>query len=118
MTLEQNLHRVLNKLARWRTVLASWQLGTRNDTDGECKAVKNHWENSLMQRAELSATTALLIRKGVFTLDEFRHQLIEEAGALDQMYEAFFKGFRTTDVGIEIITQQAAETAQELGFPE
>ena len=38
--------RALNVLAKWRTLLAGWQLGTRPKGDPECDAVSDHGHKS------------------------------------------------------------------------
>jgi len=63
--LERKLSDALNKFAKWRTWFASWQLGTRSDHDGECSAVKDHREVTMLLRAEVNALTKVLIDKGV-----------------------------------------------------
>jgi len=61
--LEQRYYEAMNRLAKWRTVFASWQLGTRLAMgDGELAAVKNHHEATLFQCVELDAFVQLLIR--------------------------------------------------------
>lgn len=99
-----------NRLTKWRQVFASWQLGTRSDTDPECKAVKDHREVTLLLRAEKSAIINLLIEKGVFTEDEFLKALTTEAGLLSKALETSFPGLRATDYGIEYDVKVAAET--------
>lgn len=108
---------VLNKLAKWRNVFASWQLGTRRADDGECRAVKDHRELSILMRAELSALTGLLIKKGVITQPGFEAALMSEAGQLDQDYERKFPGFTTSLDGVEMHLPEAAETMRRMGFP-
>lgn len=54
-TLEERLLAALNKLAKWRSVFAGWQLGTRLKEDPECQAVKDHREVTILLRAEVSA---------------------------------------------------------------
>lgn len=108
---------VLNKLAKWRNVFASWQLGTRLGDDGECRAVKDHRELSILMRAELSALTGLLIKKGVITQPGFEAALVSEAGQLDKDYEQKFPGFTTSLDGVHMQLPQAAETMKRMGFP-
>lgn len=116
-------HRVLNKLAKWRLVFAGWQLGTRSRSDGEARAVKDHREVTMFLRAEVSALTGLLIRKGVFTAEEFTEELAAEAVRLDADYEKKFPGFRTEydpaagDEGVHMELPLAGETMRRLGFP-
>ena len=107
----------VNKLAKWRNVFASWQLGTRLGTDGECKAVKDHREATIMLRAEVSALTGLLVKKGVITAQQFDTALRDEAGQLDHDYEARFPGFSTSQTGVEMKLPAAADTMRKLGFP-
>lgn len=104
------LEQTLNRLAKWRSVLASWQLGTRLDTDVECQAVKDHREATLLLRAEVNALIALLVVKGVFTEAEFEAQLADEAEHLDATLRARFPGFRATDAGMAMNPAIAADT--------
>lgn len=108
---------VLNKLAKWRNVFASWQLGSRSNNDGECRAVKDHRELSIFLRAEMSALTGLLIKKGVITGPQFEAALMSEAGLLDHNYEDKFPGFSTNQDGVHMDLPQAAETMRRMGFP-
>lgn len=108
---------VLNKLAKWRNVFASWQLGTRLSDDGEARAVKDHRELTILMRAELSALTGLLIKKGVITQAGFETALISEAGQLDKDYERKFPGFTTSLDGVHMKLPEATETMQQMGFP-
>ena len=110
-----NQRDVLEKLAKWRTVFASWQLGTRSDTDPECTAVKDHREVTILLRAEVNALTALLIKDGVFTADEFAAQVQDEAVHLDLMYEKKFPGISTGLDGVVFTMPEAAETLRS--FP-
>lgn len=111
MAIEQALHAALNRLAKWRTIFAGWQLGTRASGDPECEAVRDHREVTMMLRAEVSAMNILLIEKGIYTLAEFQHQLLEEAGRLNRQYELFFPGMRAGEDGM-ILDAKAAQTMQ------
>lgn len=102
--------RALNKLAKWRNVFASWQLGTRDRDDPECQAVKDHREVTMLMRAEINAMTQLLARKGVFTDAEFNEQLRLEARYLDEAYEKKFPGFSTDLDGVNVDVAKAAKT--------
>jgi hypothetical protein len=111
--LERELLRRLNILAKWRQPFAAWQLGTRSDTDVECKAVKDHREVTILMRTELNALLGLLVKKGVFTVEEFQAQMIEEADHLSAEYEQKFPGLRATEHGISYDIPQAAETMKD-----
>jgi hypothetical protein len=104
------VHRVTNRLAKWRSTFAGWQLGTRLDTDPESQAVRHHREMSIMLRAEVNALTKCLIDAGVFTAREFTEQVIVECEHLDREYEKKFPGFSSTDIGMNMKLPEAAET--------
>lgn len=108
---EQSLRAVLEKLCKWRTILAGWQLGTRQKGDPESDAVRDR-EVSILLRAEVSALLKVLIDKGVCTEAEFQDVLEGEAKALDAMYEEKFPGFRSTPQGMEIDVERAKETTK------
>jgi hypothetical protein len=100
----------LNRLTKWRSVFAGWQLGTRHPDDPECQAVRDHREVTILLRAEVNALTGLLIAKGVFTAEEFAAQLDQEADALSAAYERKFPGMHATDQGIEYQLPEVIET--------
>ena len=114
---EKSLRAALEKLAKWRKFFASWQLGTREAGDGEYKAVADHRELSILMRAELSALTGLLIRKGVFTQAELGEALEREAKQLDHDYEETYPGWRSLPDGLHMKMPEALETMKDLGFP-
>ena len=114
---ERSLRSALEKLTKWRRFFASWQLGTRPPGDGELRAVADHRELSILMRAELSALTGLLIRKGVFTQEEAGDALEAEAKRLDHDYEESYPGWRSTPDGLSMKMPEAAETMRKLGFP-
>jgi hypothetical protein len=117
MTREQiavQLHESLNRLAKWRSLFAAWQLGTRSNTDPECAAVKDHREITILMRAELNGLVGLLVEKGVFTQEEFNEQMIEEAEHLNKVYSQRWPGAAATDMGMSY-GPEAAEWMK--GFP-
>lgn len=90
----------VNRLAKWRSVFAGWQLGTRTDNDPECQAVRDHREVTILLRAEVNALTALLIRARVFSDEDLTAQMIDEAEHLSHQYEKKFPGMEATEHGI------------------
>jgi hypothetical protein len=94
--------RALNILCKWRSLLAGWQLGTRPDTDPECQAVRDHREATLILRAEHSALTELLLRKGIITAGEFDAALEREAVALSKDLAKRFPGVTATETGLRM----------------
>lgn len=120
MSLEDELRtkaqRVMNRLAKWRSVFAGWQLGTRLDTDGECIALKEHREATILLRVELNALTRLLITKGVIKEAEFYTILMEEAERLHRLYEKLFDGYEATSDGMVVDVRRAVDTHAKLHF--
>lgn len=92
--------RALNILTKWRTLFTGWQLGTRPKGDPEGDAVRDHRELTILLRAEISAFTALLREKGVFTDDEWMAALEHEAMLLNQDYERRFPGVTASESGL------------------
>lgn len=78
----------LNRLAKWRTVFAGWQLGTRAKEDPEFQAVRDAAEARLLMRVEMSALTKILIDNGVITNRQFILGITEEAELLSNYLEA------------------------------
>src|SRR6266567_539308 len=114
---DESLMAVLEKLTKWRKFFASWQLGTRSDSDGESKAVRHHREATILLRAEVTALTGLLIRKGLITQTEFQDSLEKEAAQLDRDYAAAFPGWSSTPEGLSMKMPEALDTMRRLGFP-
>ncbi len=112
-------NRALQRLTKWRRVLAAWQLGSNALTGDNAQvparvhAVRDHRELTLLMRAELSAFTALMVAKGVFTVDEFEAQLETEAMHLDVMHEQKFPGFVAGDDGITLNNPEALPTLRQ-----
>lgn len=109
--------RVSNKLAKWRNFFASWQLGTTSANDGRYRAIKNHYELSILMRADINAITGLLIKKGVFTQEEYTEAIIAESKRLDHDYEESYPGWSSDDDGMHMTLPSAFETMKRLGFP-
>jgi hypothetical protein len=102
----------LNRLAKWRMILAGWQLGTRTQTDPESNAVRDHRESTLIQRAELIALTNLLIDKGVIDANDFGRMVAHEADLLSAAYSKKFPGFIANDHGMTIDAAKAEQTTR------
>lgn len=107
----------MNRVCKWRMVFAGWQLGTRDKEDGECLAVRDHRELSIIQRVEMNALTSLLVDKGVITKREWMEYLLKASIDFDQMLEKKFPGFKSSVTGITVDTKIAQETMQKLHFP-
>lgn len=112
-----NLMATLERLAKWRSVFAAWQLGTRSDTDAECKAVKDHREATIMLRAEVSALVTILVEKKVVTETEWAEALLKEAENLDEVFRKKFPGIEATDDGISYDLQKLRTAKTMEGWP-
>ncbi|MEN6535462.1 MAG: hypothetical protein ABFD89_17495 [Bryobacteraceae bacterium] len=65
----------VERLCKWRTILAGWQLGTRPKSDRETQAIRDHRDATSVERAESKTLVNLLVKKRAITLDEFRAEL-------------------------------------------
>jgi hypothetical protein len=108
--LTQKCYAALNKITKWRSVFAGWQLGTRAKGDPESDAVRDHREVTILLRVESSALVKLLTDKGVFTVQDWQQAVIDEAELLDKDYEQKFPGIRSTDIGMNFDVSRARET--------
>lgn len=92
--------RALNIVAKWRTLLTGWQLGTRPKGDPEGDAVRDHRELGILLRVEVTALAKLLIEKGVITPEEFDAALEQEATLLNRDFETRFPGVTAHEDGL------------------
>jgi hypothetical protein len=92
----------LNVLGKWRTLLTGWQLGTRPKGDPEGDAVRDHREVTLLLRAEQSALSAALLKKGVISPQEWADALEQEAQQLNADLEKRFPGVIASAAGLHI----------------
>ena len=99
----------LNRVAKWRTVFAGWQLGTRANGDPESDAVRDTRELLILLRVELSALTSTLLDRGVIQQEHFLITIADEAEALSKSYEGRFPGATATDQGISFDIGRTAE---------
>jgi hypothetical protein len=90
----------LNRVAKWRTLLTGWQLGTRPKGDPESGAVRDHREVTILLRVEGSALVNLLVAKGLITAQEWDVALTQEANLLSAAFERRFPGVTATDDGL------------------
>ena len=92
----------LNRVAKWRGLLAGWQLGTRPKGDPESDAVRDHREVTILLRVEATAVIGLLLRKGIITQAEWEAELAMEADQLSDAYASTFPGVTATAYGLII----------------
>jgi hypothetical protein len=113
---EADADKALNKLTKWRSIFAGWQLGTRPKGEPESDAVRDHREVTVLMRAELNALVTLLIKNGTFSREEWLRCLANEADLLSKAYEMKFPGMHATEDGIEMDVRQAQETMRRMNF--
>ena len=106
----------LNRLCKWRTIFAGWQLGTRPKGDPESDAVRDHREVTILLRAEASALVGVLLRKGVITETEWTAALEREANDLSANYERRFPGVRATDDGLSLDVRRIQREGWQKGW--
>jgi hypothetical protein len=72
--LAQKCYDALNKITKWRSIFAGWQLGSRPLGDPESDAVRDHREVTILERLEISALKQILV--GVdFSQEDFNQAL-------------------------------------------
>jgi hypothetical protein len=106
---------LLEKLCKWRSLFAGWQLGTRPDTDPECQAVRDHRELSILLRVEVTALTRLMLDAGVFTQEQLGAAIGSEARNLDRDYQRRFPGVTATEHGLSFDASRLAEIQSWMG---
>lgn len=102
MDSQDRMMMALEKLTKWRSVFAGWQLGTRSEKDAESRAVRDHREITMILRVETTAIVGLLIDKGVITLEELQDAITSEAEIMDKSLEGRFRGFKSSPAGMEM----------------
>ena len=100
----------LNKVTKWRSVFAGWQLGTRVTDDPEAQAVRDHREVTILLRVECTSFLRILIEKKIITEEEVTRIMAEEAEHLSAMYEKKFPGMKADLMGVVMTLPEAAET--------
>jgi hypothetical protein len=99
----------LERVTKWRTLLAGWQTGSRPKGDPECDAIRDHRELSIILRVEGSALVGLLIAKGIIAQAEWEQALEREANLLSLDYEKRFPGVKATGHGLTIDAERVAK---------
>jgi hypothetical protein len=114
--LERKFDDASQKLGKWRSWFAGWQLGTRSDRDAECAAVKDHREITIFLRAEVNALTKVLLDQKVMTLEFWTETLLKEVEDLDHGYSQRFPGVRSSLDGLVYDLAKVRETMQRMNF--
>lgn len=105
-----------NRLAKWRSWFAGWQLGTQPADHGPTRAVRDAAEARLLMRAELTALASVLLTKGLMTQDEYQEAIAREADFVSESLSIRFPGVTATETGLTM-DQRAVDTMRREGFP-
>lgn len=117
VTLKEYYARLMNRVVQWKEILANWQLGTKDDTDGEFRALQDAHDTNIRKGVKLEALTELLLARGIIRPEELIEKQIELAVRFDKSMEDKFPGAKVTDDGIEVDETVYADTKSRLGFP-
>jgi hypothetical protein len=118
MDLATQVRAKVEKLGKWRALYAGWWFGTRPNSDPQAQAARDNFDRTIMLRCEVDALVPLLIRKGVFTDEEYGTELLAAVERMDGLLEAAWPGFRTEPAGLVFADMlKCAETMREKGFP-
>jgi len=109
---------IVNRVLGWKTILAQWQIGTRDEVGGERRALEDLREQLLRAQIKIDALTALLLQKHTISNDDLLAKKIEAATQTDQTMQQRFQGAKATDTGVQIVDEAAFKaTKSSLGFP-
>jgi hypothetical protein len=115
--LQNQYAKLLSKVMNWRVIFSQWQLGTRDDVNGENRALQDHREEAMKTRIELAGLIELLIEKHMIRREDLLEEQIEVASRLNKSLEEKFPGAVATDDGMEIQPEAFQATKDRLGFP-
>lgn len=100
----------LQTLCKWRAIYQMMAtMGERNSFE---RYVRDVADKHLLLRAEVTALSALLLQKGVFTQVEFAAQLDVEAEHLCEIMAQAYPGFRAMPEGLSLEMPEAQQTME------
>lgn len=108
----------MNRLCKWRSILVGWMIGSKGGDEPGVQGFRDLVDRTMILRPEVTALTALLLKKGVFTQQEYEFQIVEECAHQQRLFEDLFKGMHAENFGVIIHDpEEAKKTMQRLGFP-
>jgi hypothetical protein len=107
----------MNRVVQWKEILANWQLGTKDDSDGSFRALQDLHDTTMRKSVKLEALVELLLSRGIIRPEDLLEKQIELAVRLDQSLEVKFPGVKVTDSGIQVDEDVFEKTKIDLGFP-
>lgn len=117
VTLKEYYAKLMNRVVQWKEVLANWQLGTKDDTDGSFRALQDLHDTNIRKGVKLEALVELLLAHRVIRPEDLIEKQIELAVRLDQSLEAKFPGVKSTESGLQVDEDVYTQTKIDLGFP-
>ncbi len=94
-----SLDRAFGRLRQFARYAVGRIVGTTEHTNGAYKQLLSLDEARHLHRVEITALARLMIDKGVFTSEEFAHQTLEEAIALEHQLKEVFPEVTPADDG-------------------
>lgn len=117
VTLRDYYAKLMNRVVQWKEILANWQLGTKDDSDGSFRALQDLHDTTMRKSVKLEALVELLLSRGIIRPEDLLEKQIELAVRLDQSLEVKFPGVKVTDSGIQVDEDVFEKTKIDLGFP-
>jgi hypothetical protein len=117
VTLKEYYAKLMNRVVQWKEILANWQLGTKDDSDGSFRALQDLHDTTMRKGVKLEALVELLLARGIIRPEDLLEKQIELAVRLDQSLEVKFPGVKVTDSGIQVDEDVFEKTKSDLGFP-
>lgn len=115
--MKEATYRALNRLAKWRSLLTGWQVGTRPLGDAESDAIRDMQEFRLLIRVEVSSLARVLVAKGIMTEDEFDEAMEYDALLLDEAMTRRFPGMKSSDEGLVMNPAEVNRAGWMKGWP-
>jgi hypothetical protein len=107
----------VNRLCRFKTVLARWQLGLTYEQQ-EFDAICDTRALLLILRAEVNALLSVLVETRIVKHSDFDKALEEAANRDNTNLSLRFPGYYGTDEGLAVDLKIAVATAKRYGFNE
>lgn len=109
--------KLINRVVQWKSVLANWQLGTRDASNGTFRALQDQHENAMRKNVKFDALVELLVSRRIISAEDLIEKQIEIATRLDQSLETKFPGAKATESGMVIDEPDTFQaTKDSLGF--
>lgn len=106
----------VNRLCRFKMVLARWQLGNRENGDQEFEAVCDTRSLLLILRAEVNALLSVLVDTRIIKHTDFDKALEATANRDNTNLSLRFPGYYGTDEGLAVDVRIAEATDKKYGL--